>query len=238
MKAVNLIPHDSRRRGIAGVQAGAGSSYALIGLLVLAVLFVTIDVLTANTISHRKAKLAAVNAQTVSAQALATRLQPYATFAQLAQARTSTVRTIAAARFNWQGALVDLARVVPANTSLSAVNGSVAPGAGSGGSTSGELRGDISVPAFELAGCTRTQDDVATLMSRLRLISGVTRVSFEDAQKSGSATSGASPSSTSGTAGCPANSPTFDIVVFFQPMPSAGPDGVVSAGSTTPGATS
>jgi Tfp pilus assembly protein PilN len=237
MKAVNLIPHDSRRGGIAGVAAGAGASYALIGLLVIAVLFLTIDVLTANTISHRKTKLAAVNAQTVSAQALATRLQPYATFTQLAQARTSTVRTIAAARFNWQGALVDLARVVPANTSLSAVNGTVAPGAGSGGTT-GDLRGDISAPAFDLAGCTRTQDDVAALMSRLRLISGVTRVSFEDAQKSGTATSGASPSSTSGTGGCPANSPTFDIVVFFQPMPSAGPDGVVSASSTTPGATS
>jgi Tfp pilus assembly protein PilN len=230
MRAVNLIPQDSRRRGLGGMSQSVGAAYALVALLAVAVLFVTIDVLTSNTISNRKVKLTALTEQTANAKATATSLEPYVTFAQLAQARTTTVRTIAAARFDWNRALIDLARVVPANTSLSAIDGSVAPGAGSGSTASGDLRGDLSVPAFDLSGCTQTQDDVAALMSRLRLITGVTRVSFEDAQK-GSA--GGAVSSASGSNTCAAHSPSFDLVVFFQALPTAGPDGVVPAGTAT-----
>jgi Tfp pilus assembly protein PilN len=193
----------------------------------------TVYVLTNNTISERQAKITSLQAQAAQAQAEATRFVNYTNFASLARARAQTVLTIATARFDWHAALSDLSKVVPANTSLQSLFGSVAPaasvsGSGGGSNSASSLRGDISSPAFELTGCTKTQDDVARLMSRLRLINGVTRVTLGDSVKNASAQSGAAVSS-SGAAGCGANGPTFDIVVFFSPLPDAGAAGVTSA---------
>jgi hypothetical protein len=178
-----------------------------------------------------------VQAQLTAQQAEAARLAKYVQFETLSQTRVQTVRQIAAARFDWYRALSDLSKVVPADTSLQELTGTVAPGASAGGTTGGSasgLRGDISAPAFELAGCTKTQDDVARLMSRLRVINGVTRVTLGNSQKPGTNGGGAAVS-TSGGGGCGGNAPTFDLVVFFQPLPGAGPTGVTSvdAGTTT-----
>lgn len=73
------------------------------------------------------------------------------------------------------------------------------------------MRGDIDAPAFELKGCTASQDDVAQLMSRLRLIDGVTRVTLEDSTETPSTTGSTVPAQ----GGC--TGPTFDMVVFFAP---------------------
>jgi Tfp pilus assembly protein PilN len=232
MRAVNLIPADTRRGR--GVQSGApqGPAIVVVGLLVLGLIFVTIAVLTNNTISQRKAKLATLTQQVSQEQAAAGRLTNYTAFEQLAQTRVETVRQIASARFDWHAALSDLSKVVPANTSLQSLVGSVAPGAASGGSAGGSgvassLRSDLSVPAFEITGCTRTQDDVARLLSRLRVINGVSRVTLGDSQKVSSAQAGTAVTSTAG--GCGRNAPNFDLVVFFKPLPGAGPNGVTAA---------
>jgi Tfp pilus assembly protein PilN len=238
VKAVNLIPGDSRSRRGAGPRAAAqGPTAALIGLLAVALAFVTIYVLTTNTISERKAKVASLQAETLQEQGIATRLANYVAFEKLAQTRAATVREIAAARFDWHAALSDLSKVVPADTSLQSLVGSVAPGAAisgaAGGSgTAGTLRGDITAPAFQLSGCTHSQDEVARLMSRLRLINGVTRVTLGDSMKQASSQAGTAVSSSGtagGTSGCGANTPNFDLVVFFKPVPGAGPTGVAPA---------
>jgi Tfp pilus assembly protein PilN len=247
MKAVNLIPTDARRVGKGGAPLPSSPSYLLLGLLALAVALVTVYVLTNNKISDRQAQLTTVKAQVAQAQARATGLADYQKFAKLAEARAQTVRQIAGTRFDWYGALSDLSKVVPADTSLQSLFGSVAPGASTGGSSgsgnSSSLRGDLSAPAFELTGCTKTQDDVARLMSRLRLISGVTRVTLGDSQKQGAAGAGASASSagTTGTGatagqsgGCGPNAPTFDLVVFFQPLPGAPATASAATGSSAP----
>jgi Tfp pilus assembly protein PilN len=239
VKAVNLIPAENRR-GMRGssVSMPTSPSYLIVGLLVVALAFVTVYVLTSNTISSRKAKVASLKAQVAEEQASAARLSNYVQFAQLAQTRAETVRQIAAARFNWSSALSDLSKVVPSNTSLQVLTGTVVPGAspggtgGAAGSAGGEtssLRTDNSGPAFQLTGCTKTQDDVARLMSRLRVINGVTRVSLADTQKPGSVGGSSAAGSTSG--GCGANAPTFDVVVFFSPVPNAGAAGVQSIAS-------
>jgi Tfp pilus assembly protein PilN len=151
------------------------------------------------------------------------------TFAQMAQARTATVRQIAAGRFDWHAAMLDLAKVVPGNTSLQSLVATASPSSsGVGGAGASVLRSDISSPAFELTGCTATQDDVARLMSRLRLMSGVTRVTLGSAVKTegpqpGASISTTTPASASGTSqnqGCGPNTPAFDLVVFFQ-LPAA-----------------
>jgi Tfp pilus assembly protein PilN len=213
-----------------------GPAYLVLGALAAALVLVTIYVLTGNTIATRKAKLADLQQQLVQARADAARLSNYVQFEQLAQARSETVRQIAATRFDWHAALSDLSKVIPANASVQSLLGTVAPGAnvsGAGGSTAGSaaatgtLRAAISVPAFELKGCAQTQDDVARLMSRLRLINGVTRVTLADSQKQDSA-AGAAGAKGNSTGACAANTPGFDLVVFFGPLPGAGPSGVTS----------
>jgi len=250
MKAVNLIPNDGKRGGArAAASAPRGPGVALIGVLVIALAYVTVYVLTSNTIKDRKAKIVAVQAQVTAAQAAATRLTNYVNFNKLAANRDATVRQIATQRFNWNVALSNLSKVVPANTSLQSLLGTVSPSAtvnGAGGSTGGSavgtgtLRSSITAPAFEMKGCTASQDDVARLMSRLRLINGVQRVTLADSVKQDGAAAGAAvASASSGTAssGCPANWPTFDLVIFFQPLPgqsaTAGTAGAAVATTTT-----
>jgi Tfp pilus assembly protein PilN len=238
VKAVNLIPPDSRRGVHAEVRALRGPGTIVVGALLAVLVMVTLYVTASNKVSQNRSQLAGLQQQLNQTQALATSLDSYTQFAALAKARVQTVQEIASGRFDWQQALSDLSRVVPANTSLSSVSATVSPtsgSAGAAGSSAGGLRGDITVPAFELSGCTATQDDVARLMSRLRLIRGVTRVTLSDAVKSTSAAaapavSTASSSSTpQGT--CRAHAPTFDLVVFFSPLPTVS---ATPAGATGP----
>jgi Tfp pilus assembly protein PilN len=231
MRAVNLIPVDSRGRGSRGPSTGMQvPTFVLLGFLAAAVALVTVYVLTSNTIGSRTAQLAGLKTQVAQEQAEAARLGEFTKFSQLAQSRITTVESIAAARFDWHGALSDLSKVVPANTTLQSLSGTVVPGAGTsgGGAGGGSLRGDESGPAFELEGCTANQDDVARLMSQLRLINGVTRVSLSSSQESTTSTG----STSSGTQTCAHNAASFDLVVFFQPVANAGAAGVTAIGST------
>jgi Tfp pilus assembly protein PilN len=205
----------------------------LLGFLAAAVALVTIYVLTNNSIASRTAKLNNLKTEVAQEQAAVSRLGEFTKFAQLAQTRISTVHAIAAARFDWHAALSDLSKVVPANVTLGSVVGTVVPGATTGGSGSGgtgNLRSSIAAPAFELTGCTRSQDDVAKFMSQLRLINGVTRVTISDSQISSSASA---PSAGGSSQGCGANTPSFDLVVFFSPVANAGAAGVTSVAGTT-----
>ncbi len=201
MKAVNLIPAGSGQRASAGGLGRLSAAHAVLGVLAVALAFTTVYVLSANSVSDRQAKLAALNAQLAQAQAEATRLSPYTSYARLAQARTATVLQIASSRFDWHGALADLARVIPANSRLQSLLATVAPGvtvSGAGGSSAGggastsALRSDISAPAFELRGCTTSHDAVARLVTRLQLINGVQRVTLADSVRAPSAAAHAS----------------------------------------------
>jgi Tfp pilus assembly protein PilN len=233
VRAVNLIPGDARPNSGVKVSGGLGPGYAVIALLGVAVLLVSVYVLTSNTISDRHSKLATLQTQVSQEQAQASRLANFASFLKLTQARIETVRQIASSRFDWHAALADLSKVIPANTSLQSLTGTVAPGAtvsGAGGSAGGSsLRGAIASPAFEMQGCTKTQDDVARVMSRLRLVNGVQRVTLASSLKQDGGQTGAGVASGTGAAvGCGANAPTFDLVIFFAPLPGA-------SVATTPG---
>ncbi len=246
MKAVNLIPGDARPNSGVKVSGGLGPGYAVIGLLGVAVLLVSVYVLTSNTISDRQSKLATLQTQVSQEQAQASRLANFASFLKLTQARIETVSQIASSRFDWHAALADLSKVIPANTSLQSLTGTVAPGAavsGAGASAGASaLRGAIAAPAFEMQGCTKTQDDVARLMSRLRLVNGVQRVTLASSLKQDGGQTAAAVSSGSGAAvGCGANAPTFDLVVFFTPLPGASvtpaPGASTAAAATTAAST-
>src|SRR5579859_7426680 len=216
MKAVNLIPSDVQKSGGPSLKL-APLTYVVLGFLVAGVALVTMYVLASNKVSSRQNQVTSLQAQVTQAQSEATQLGAYGQFATLAQTRLQSVRGIAATRFDWHGALSDLSRIIPANTSLQALNATVVPGASAGGGGgSSSLRGDLQGPAFELVGCTHTQDDVARLISRLRVMSDVQRVALANSTKNSNAqaSNGVSGSGSKHPRGCPANAPTFNVVVY------------------------
>ncbi len=105
MKAVNLIPRESRRGGAPGGEL-ARPRHAVLGAAgrrPRARDHVRARATTRSRSARRSSR--ASRPQVRQAQAPAAHLASYAQFAQLAQARAQTVRQIAATRFDWQAAL-------------------------------------------------------------------------------------------------------------------------------------
>jgi Tfp pilus assembly protein PilN len=233
VRAVNLLPGDYRRAKGTGAGSLRGPGFVIVGLLGLALGLVTIYVVTSNSVTDQKSKLASLQRQVPAVQAQAAQLAGYTQFASLAQARAQTVSQIASGRFDWAAAMDDLAKVVPASTSLQQLSATAGTGSAvsaTGGSSG--VRSALPNPAFELRGCTGSQDDVARLMSRLRLMNGVVRVTLSSATKQGSTATGAGAAPTpapaggaasTGGAGCPGSASSFDLVVFFNGPPQATP---------------
>jgi Tfp pilus assembly protein PilN len=254
MKAVNLLPHDTRGAAKAPAEHatvvttddGNGfGAFALLGGLVMAVLAVTGIVLAGNAIKDREAKLASVKAQQQQVAGRVAKLKTYADFDALASERVSTVKDLAGHRFDWEQALRDLSRAVPADVTLSSIDGNVSTD--SGGSGGSALRGAISAPAITLKGCTPSQHSVARLMARLRNVDGVTRVSLAKSEKV--ATGNGAPAPTTDTTAKAAlekrlaepcgegSTPQFEMVIFFEGQadvadaPSASPAAPGTAGA-------
>lgn len=214
MRAVNLIPSESGRGGSAG---GVGA-YVVLGVLALLLVGVLAYVVTNNQLAQRRADLAAVQTQAARAQEQANAMAPYREFAALAQARVETVRQLGAARFDWHRAFSDLAQVIPDDVWLTSLLGTVTTGVsvdGAGAGDTGPIRSALPNPAIELTGCTVGHDQVARLISRLRLMTGVLRVALADSTKDDAG---------SGGADCRYGHdrfPQFGLVVFFAPLPPA-----------------
>jgi Tfp pilus assembly protein PilN len=216
MKAVNLLPPDLRGAGTpasavssADDSVGRAGAFGVLGALGFCVVALVAYVLTTNTIKDRQAELDQVTAQAASVTQRASQLKPYADFQAEAAQRVATVRDLAAARFDWEQALRDISRAVPADVTLTELNGSVSNEGGSGG-----VRGAIASPAVELKGCTSSQRAVAALLSRLRTVDGVTRVTLSKSERAELPQTGVSGSETGGCG--PKRPPTFEIVMFFE----------------------
>jgi Tfp pilus assembly protein PilN len=214
MRAVNLLTPELRSassgKGSSGPSAleapGGIGAFILLGALALCVAALAGLVVSNNVVKDRKAELAQVKAKSAATVAQASKLKPYADFQTLAQARAGTVQALASARFDWEQALRDLSRAMPKEVYLSSLDGSI-----SGGST---IRGAINSPAIELKGCTKSQPAVAGLMSRMRNVQGVTRVSLAKSDKDTGA-AGAVGTGTVNPCGKGAP-PSFEIVIFFE----------------------
>jgi Tfp pilus assembly protein PilN len=221
MKAVNLLPSDLRGTpgkdtGTPAPEAPAGiGAYFVLGALALVVAALAVFVLASNGVKEREAKLQTAKAETENAQQRAAALKPYADFAALVNQRATTVRSLAEARFDWDRALKDLSRALPKEAALSDISGNVKPGAGG---TEDPLRGALSAPAITLKGCVDSQVGVARVMSRLRNVAGVTRVTLSSSDKGAAPATGSAPvAPASGGAYCGKGSPpTFNLVVFFE----------------------
>jgi hypothetical protein len=133
----------------------------------------------------------------------------------MAETRIQTVKDLAASRFDWERGLRDIARAIPADVTLTSLDGTISSSSGGGSA----VRGAIQAPAVELKGCTTGQKQVATLLSRLRNVDGVTRVTLTKSDKPDEQASTASvPGAPAGDAnGCGSGRPpAFELVMFFE----------------------
>jgi Tfp pilus assembly protein PilN len=244
MRAVNLLTPEMRSsqkgssapRPAAMTTPGGVGAIALLGALALIVAGVAGYVLSTNVVKQKQSDLAAVSAKNQATVKRATALKPYSDFQTLAQQRAATVQALASARFDWEQSFRDLSRALPKDVYLSTLTGTVGGGSAGGGAGSG-IRSSISSPAIELGGCTKTQPGVARLMSRLRNVQGVTRVSLSKSEKSDTAAangSGATGGSTVGPCG-KGSPPSFELVVFFEKAAVA--DALATATGDTSSAT-
>ena len=253
MKAVNLLPQDLRSGGnrpapavAAGdPEAGGPGAFIVLGALALCVVALAGYVLTSNLVKDREAKLADTTAQAEAVTRQMNALKPYADFESVANARIATVNDLATQRFDWEQALRDVSRTLPADVTLSQLSGTLSSETGTGGGAS-SLRGALNVPAIELQGCTAGQSDVAELMSRLRGVDGVTRVSLsksdmETATPRSMTEAASSGSSTLGdvnACGRGDGKPSFELIMFFEDDADAAVDpsgtGPKAAAGATP----
>jgi Tfp pilus assembly protein PilN len=244
MRAVNLIPGDQRRGGGSGSGGGGSASYVVLGVLGVLVIAMAALVLTGNTVNARKGDVAKANQEAASLEQQAATLKPYSQFATLSESRVATVKSLAESRFDWERAMRDLSRVLPADVWLTSLVGTVAPGVsfegGGGGGATGALRSAVKAPAIEMVGCTVSQASVSRLMARLRTMRGVSRVSLAASEKADS--QGSQPGGASGGGGSTGDCrngdsrfPQFQIVVFFDSpktptIPGASGDQSAAAG--------
>ena len=244
MRAVNLLTPELRSaqkgsgapRPSAMETKGGLGAFIVLGVLALVVAGVAGSVLANNVVKDRKATLAQVSAKNDATLKHAAELKPYADFQTLAQERAATVQALASARFDWEQSMRDLSRALPSNVYLSSLRGTVG-GASAAGSGSG-LRSAIgTAPAIELAGCTKSQPAVATLMSRLRNVQGVTRVSLSKSEKANAAAAGANAGGGTAVGPCGKGSPpSFEMVVFFEKAAVAGALATATGEVAAPGA--
>jgi Tfp pilus assembly protein PilN len=239
MKAVNLIPVEERRGSSAGGRSGT-AAYAVLGALAVLVLMVAAYTLTNKKVADRKAQLAQVEQQATAAEAQASKLAAYSAFSDLRKKRAETVASIARSRFDWAHVMHEIARVIPADTHLVSVAGSVSPAAQvpNGGGQALQLRGTNPGPAIDIVGCAPGQANVSRLLSRLRLIDGVQHVTLAESSKNDDTTGGASSSSSSDNGDCRYNDAIskFDVLVLFAAPPAAAApaSGTASPGTTAP----
>jgi Tfp pilus assembly protein PilN len=258
MKAINLLPPDLRGtpKGVAtkaavvsDEPAGIGP-FVVLGALALCVAALAAYVLTTNAVKDRQAQLDAVTAQSQSTIRRVAELKPYADFQQMAETRIQTVKDLAASRFDWEMALRDISRAIPADVTLTSLDGTIS--SQSGGSSG--VRGAIEAPAVELHGCTTNQKRVAVLLTRLRAVDGVTRVTLTKSVKPDeNSQAGAVPANAAtGQAACGlGRPPAFELVMFFErsevpesvtditvtPSTGAAPANAQGAAGTDPNAT-
>jgi Tfp pilus assembly protein PilN len=236
MRAVNLIPVDQRSGQPVGAGRSQGAAYAVLALIAGLAIMVYAYGSAKHEVANRRAQAASIAAEAQRAQASAERLAPYTSFIALREQRTQAVRTLMDSRFDWAHVLHEFGRVLPSQTSIASLSGTIGGSAGVSSSSSSSASSSSasgaavasatppgSVPTFTLSGCAASQTDVALTLERLRLIDGVKEVTLQSSSSSSSGGGGA-------TGGCPAHAPTFSATVIFDALPAS--SAVASATST------
>jgi len=220
VRPVNLLPGEYRPRRASG--ALSGSSYVLVGALAGLLLLVGLYVFTANKVTSRENQTVEAKEQTEQAQAKIASLGAYGDFATVAQQRSSSVKTLAAGRFDWERLTRELAVVLPDNVWLTEVDASVTPEGATTGTTPAPAatENQPSGPSAKLVGCAKRQPDVARMMVRLKQMHRVEDVQLKESSVTETGgTSGSAPAAAGGgavaTQGC-GTAYSFELTVVFE----------------------
>jgi Tfp pilus assembly protein PilN len=226
VRAVNLIPGEQLAGGVPTAGRSGGGAYAVLALVAGLALMALLYGQAKRNVSHRRAQVSSLNAQAQQAQAQAAGLAPYTNFVALREERERAVSQLVDARFDWAHAFHELGRVLPANASITAIDGSVggtgaggakAASAASGSGSAGSATPPGSVPSVTVSGCATSQSEVALTLNRLRLVDGVNEVTLQNSTKT---SSNATVSTAVGQ--CPPLAAVFAAVLSFDPLPAAG----------------
>jgi hypothetical protein len=238
MRAVNLIPADQRSGASVGAGRSQGGAYAVLALAVGLALLAVLYGKAHHDVGNRRAEAAVITAQAHSAQVAAEQLAPYTSFIALRQQRAQAVNTLVDSRFDWAHVFHEFGRVLPQQTSIQSLTGSIGSGSASGSRSSSSSASSSSassssssssaaaasapvasatppgsVPTFTISGCATSQPVVAQTLQRLRLMDGVSQVTLV------SSTVAAGSGTASG--GCPPKGPAFTAQINFEPLPTA-----------------
>lgn len=227
MRPVNLLPASERRRS-GGAKRLENSSFVVLGILGVLLLGSLYYVSTGNKINTDKSAIAKAKQETVVAKARAAQLGPFAEFAKIKETRETSVKTLASQRFDWERLMREIGLVLPENTSIQTLSAATSgtPGEGGGSASTstpapaGGAGASATTPSMDLKGCAKKQDNVATMMVRLRALHGVDDVTLNDSEEPSRAGSGSSGTTAptpsgggSGTAQC--KTYQFDVTVTF-----------------------
>jgi Tfp pilus assembly protein PilN len=224
MRAVNLIPAEHRSGGAVGSRS-EGGVFLVLGLLGGLVVLALLYGLARHKVSSQRAEATSLATQVQRVQAQAAQLTPYTSFMAMREQRLQAVSQLVGDRFDWAVALHELGRVLPYDTSLSSVQGTVGSSVGTAGGSSSSSKSSATVasatpagatPTLTLTGCSVSQSMVAETLVRLHLVAGVSNVTLQSSTKSDS-----SSNSSSGSTGCPGGDPAFTVLLTFQPLPTA-----------------
>lgn len=217
MRAVNLIPSEQRSGQPVGAGRSQGGAYAVLALVAGVALMAFLYGQARHQVSSRRAQAATLTAEAQRAQAAAEKLAPYTSFIALREQRVQEVDALVNGRFDWAHVMHEFGRVLPAQASITSLDGSIG-GAGSGSSTS--TSGAGGAPTFTISGCATNQPAVALTLERLHLIDGVSEVTLSGST-SGSAGSASSGASASVSGGCSGSDASFSATITFDPLPAA-----------------
>jgi Tfp pilus assembly protein PilN len=207
MKPVNLIPSDQP----GGAPSPRLATYAVLGVLALVVAMAAAYTLASRSVDRKHNELAATSARVDAVEAKAAGLKGYVAYANLRKARVERVQSLANSRYDWAYTLHEVARTIPSGTWVTSLRATTNPNVSVDG-TADAMRPAISTPAVEVAGCSRTQSDVAAVIASLRQMSGVQRVTLTTSQKA--AASATTDSAATGSA-C-GTRPQFSLTVFLE----------------------
>lgn len=178
MRPVNLIPPDARRGDRTAMRTG-NVSYVVLGALALGLLAVIALAFTSKQISDRESEVQSLEQEEQAVMAKAQSLRAFADFRAVQEGRTATVASLAQSRFDWERVIRELSLVIPEDIWLINLTGTVSPGVTVEGGAEITVRDSVEGPALELVGCAPSQDAVASFITDLEDIDGVTRVGIQ-----------------------------------------------------------
>jgi len=246
MRAVNLIPHETRRG--AGGRAGrsGGLVYVLLGGLTVLVAMVALWAMAGRDAGSARTELAQLQQRNAEAQRRAAPLAAFQALATQGQQQITLVKTLADTRFPWSDTMGALARILPRSVRISNLTGALLPDAGAApaaavapavppattvAASPVPAATAASVPTITIAGCAPTLASVAKLVPRMTIVPGVADVTL------GPATAPSESDAAAGSSDGACHAASFEMLLSFAPeAPTAPTAATTTQQALAPGA--